>query len=307
METLRTVTRSFVCMDTIINITAVSSISTEAVNTSIDRAFAAFRYVEETCSRFDSNSELRRLSLNPGVSQPVSPLLFEGLRFARQLAEITGGIFDPTVGQLLERKGFTRHYLTGFPPAPVPIPLTPVSYQDIVIDEQEQTITLIKPLLLDLGAVAKGLAVDLATRELENYDGYLIDAGGDIFAGGRNERDEPWQIGIQHPLQTDQNICVLRISDMAVCTSGSYERRSPLDGGTHHLLNPYTEKSSGELISCTVVAPFTMLADGLSTAVFLLEQRRGLEMLESMNFEGLTVSSTLDLTMTTQMKRYVYE
>lgn len=307
MATLHAVARSSIFMDTVIAIKAVSSLSAEAVNAGIDRAFAAFRYVEETCSRFDDKSELRLLSLKPGVPQPVSPLLFEALRFARQLADTTGGIFDPTVGQLLERKGFARHYLTGFTPALLPFSATPVSYRDFELDEQERTVTLLKPMLLDLGAVAKGLAVDLAKRELEGYNGYLIDAGGDLFAGGRNERGEPWHIGIRHPLQTDQNICVLRISDMAVCTSGNYERRSPLDGVTHHLLDPYTETCSDELISCTVIAPYTMLADGLSTAVFLLGQRRGLEMLESMEFEGLTISSALDLTMTAQMKRYLYE
>lgn len=307
MAALNVLTRSSIFMDTVIAVKVVSSFSIETVNAGIDRAFASFRHVEEACSRFDESSELRHLSLKPGAAQPVSPLLFEALRFARLLAETTDGIFDPTVGQLLERKGFARHYLTGISPAPLPDSPAHVSYRDFVLDEQERTVTLINPLLLDLGAVAKGLAVDLAKRELEEHNGYFIDAGGDLFVGGRNEQDEPWRIGIRHPLQIGQNICSLRISDMAVCTSGSYERISPLDGVTHHLLDPYSEASRDELMSCTVIAPFAMLADGLSTAVFLLGQQRGLELLESMDMEGLAVASNLDVTMTAHMKRYLYE
>ncbi|WP_040950255.1 FAD:protein FMN transferase [Gorillibacterium massiliense] len=307
MAAMRMITHSFIAMDTVVNLKVVSNDSAEAVNESIERAIAAFRLVEETCSRFDGNSELRKLSLTISSPQRVSPLLFESLRFARQLAETTGGIFDPTIGQLLERKGFARHYLTGSSPAPLPDSPVSVSFRDFELDEHKRTITLFKPMLLDLGAVAKGVAVDLAKRELEEHCGYLIEAGGDLFAGGLNGHGEPWHVGIRHPLETDRTIRVLRISDMAVCTSGSYERRSPLDGTTHHLLDPHTKSSSDELLSCTVIAPYAMLADGFSTAVFLLGRSRGLEMLNSMGFEGLLISSSCDLSTTAKMKRYVYE
>ncbi|MEK8127135.1 FAD:protein FMN transferase [Paenibacillus filicis] len=307
MATMHSVTRSSICMDTVITVQCVSSHSRETIVAGIERAFTAFRSVETACSRFDENSELRRLSLKPGVAQPVSAVLFEALRFARQLAETTEGVFDPTVGELLERKGFARHYLTGCTPPPLPFPSTPVSYRDFTLDEQDRTVTLWKPLLLDLGAVAKGLAVDWANKELEGHEGYLINAGGDLLAHGYNELGNPWRIGIRHPHQPGQQIRTLQISDMAVCTSGSYERRSPSDDSTHHLLDPYTEASSQELLSCTVVAPYAMLADGLSTAVFLLGQKRGLQLLETMNIEGLVISSAQDIATTTQMRRFLYE
>lgn len=305
MTTLHTISRSAICMDTIIAVKTVSSRSTEETNASIDKAFAIFRNVEAICSRFDENSELRRLSLKPFVSQPVSPLLFEALRFAIELAYATDGIFDPSVGRLLERKGFSRHYLTGCIPDPLQSQQVQASYNDIQLDEQERTVTLLKPILLDLGAVAKGLAVDLAKRELEQHEGFFINAGGDIFAGGCNERNEPWHIGIRHPLQPDSNICVLRISDSAVCTSGGYERKNPLDGVTHHLLDPRTEKSSSELLSCTVIAPYAMLADGLSTAAFLLGRQRGLALVESLDQDGFIITSALEISMTEQIKRYL--
>jgi len=306
MPALKVIARSAIFMDTLVAIKAVSSSPEETINAGIDRAFAAFRFVEETCSRFDESSELRRLSLRTGVPQPVSMLLFEALRFAVKLAETTSGTFDPTVGRMMERKGFGRHYLSGRSPVPLPhsAPAQPETYLDISFDERHRTITLLRPLLLDLGAVAKGMAVDLAKREMEHHEGCLIDAGGDIFAGGTNERCEPWRIGIRHPLQPDAYIHTVRISGGAVCTSGSYERRSPKEAETHHLLDPQSGASSGELLSCTAIAPLAMLADGFSTAAFLLGSRCGLELLESAGLEGLTVSSALDVSMTRGMKRY---
>jgi thiamine biosynthesis lipoprotein len=72
-----------------------------------------FAVVEQACSRFDPNTELRQLLARPGETVQVSPVWFEAVRFAVHLARTTGGAFDPTVGRQLEQHGFNRHYLTG--------------------------------------------------------------------------------------------------------------------------------------------------------------------------------------------------
>ena len=91
--------------------------------------------------------------------------------------------------------------------------------------------TLHRPLLLDLGAVAKGLAIDMAARELQPFENFAIDAGGDLYFGGCNAAGEPWSVGIRHP-RGDGLLDTLRVSDAAVCTSGDYERRHRC--GTSH-------------------------------------------------------------------------
>ena len=92
-------------------------------------------------------------------------------------------------------------------------PSADVSFRDVTIDETAQTVTLQRPLLLDLGAVAKGLAVDLAARELAPLRDFAIDAGGDLYLGGTNRDGQPWSIGIRHPRQPGACIAAVRVSE----------------------------------------------------------------------------------------------
>ena len=77
-----------------------------------------------------------------------------------------------------------------------------------------------KPLVIDLEAVAKGFAINLAANELNDFAGFVVSAGGDLFADGVDENGAPWKIGIQHPENKDQVISVLEVPNQAVCTLG---------------------------------------------------------------------------------------
>lgn len=289
--------RAALHMDTVVSLHVVSSEPAHVVQKRLDQALLAFQAVERVCSRFSPESELCRLSQRVGEAVPVSPLLFESLWIAWEIADLTEGVFDPTIGHKMEANGFNRNYLTGEKTTPLAAPTEPVTYRDLVLDESARTVLLQKPLQLDLGAVAKGLAVDLATRELRNCPGFLINAGGDLYAGGRNEHDEPWRIDIQHPTRPDETITSVLLEDQAVCTSGSYERISSHAPDTHHLLDPHTGTSPQQLLSCSVIAPFAMLADACSTAAFLLGADRGANLLESLGLRGIFVTPDLTVTM----------
>ena len=293
-------------MDTIVTIKVVTSQSKMDIEESMARAFDAFYRVENVCSRFNNQSEISRLCTRIGTPVPVSPLLFEAIRFAREVADVTAGAFDPTVGNTLGLYGFNRHYLTGDQSTPITSdPHVPVSYLDIDLDEEKRTVLLRQPLVLDLGAVAKGLAVDLAVRELADYEGFFVDAGGDIFAGGLNEYGEPWTIGIRHPINTAEIISSLQLSNLAVCTSGSYERPSPVKQGIHHLINPRSGMSRPDILSCTVIAPYTMMADAFSTAAFILGPEQGIQQLELAGLDGILITPALEMPVTKEMRRYM--
>ena len=150
-----------------------------------------------------------------------------------------------------------------------------------------------KPLLLDLGAVAKGLAIDLAAQELTCFAHAVVEAGGDLSVRGRSATNEPWRVGIRHPRQEGALIEVLHVSDMAVCTSGDYERRGPRGDG-HHLIDPQRGASVDTVASVTVIAPTAMVADALATAAFVLGPARGLRFLEAQGVDGLIYSSALE-------------
>jgi thiamine biosynthesis lipoprotein len=265
---------------------------------SVDDALAWFHEVERTCSRFDPDSELSRLSTRIGARVPVSELLFEAVRFAIAVAEESDGAFDPTLGLLLEERGFNREYRSGVV-VRSPFDADPAaSYRDVQLDADERTIMLARPLLLDLGAVAKGLAIDMAARELEarGFGDFAIDAGGDLYLAGHNADDKPWSVGIRHPRDEGQLYETLRVSNVAVCTSGDYERRisSDIEQDGHHLIDPRTRASATESASVTVLAPSAMVADALATAAFVLGPAEGLDLLERHGVDGLVVTPALE-------------
>jgi thiamine biosynthesis lipoprotein len=256
----------------------------------LDRAFAWFGEIEAVCTRFNGASELRRATERVGVAVAVSPILFEAVRFALLVAERTAGAFDPAVGRRMEARGFNREYRSG---AIVDSGGDgDASYRDVELDEEQRTLRVHRPLTLDLGAVAKGLAVDAAARELTPYHNFAIDAGGDLYLGGCNDRGAPWSVGVRHPRREGELITSFEVSDQAVCTSGDYERE--LAGGEHHILDPRTGTSPRRVASATVVATNAMLADALATAAFVLGPEKGIDLLHEEGVEGLILTPELE-------------
>lgn len=297
--------RAALRMDTVVEMTAVTARPEPEVAAAFDRAFRAFSFVEEVCSRFRPDSELSRLCRQVGTPVRVSALLFEAVRFAREVAALTGGAFDPTIGARLEAFGFNREYLTQVERGSGVDPDNPVSHLDVLLDEGERTIALQRPMVFDLGAVAKGLAIDLAVRDLSGFTGALVNAGGDLFAAGVDANGEPWRIGIRDPARPDGWIESLRLSDAAVCTSGGDLRRSPLQPDLHHVIDARSGLSPTGDLSCTVVAPYAMAADAFATAAFLLGREQGLRLLDQAGLAGAFVGPALDLHINPAMARYL--
>jgi thiamine biosynthesis lipoprotein len=264
-----------------------------AAERAVERAFGWFREAEARCTRFDSESELMRLCGETGRAVTVSAVLFEAVRFAVQVAERSGGAFDPTVGRSMEARGFDRNYRTGAAVASGAA-AEGASWRDIEMDAEKRTIRLRRAMTLDLGAVAKGLAVDAAARELAEFRDFAIDAGGDLYLGGRNERGEAWRVGIRNPLRPGELIARVAVSDGAVCTSGGYERPVAGAAGEHHIVDPRNGRSPREVASATVMAPHAMLADALATAAFVMGPEAGIALLEGAAVQGLIVTPELD-------------
>jgi thiamine biosynthesis lipoprotein len=281
-------------MDTHVSLVAVPGDATIDVDAAFERALEWFRQVEAACSRFDQASEVMGLTRRVGQAVPVSHILFHVVELALAVARASAGAFDPTVGQRLEAQGYNRNYVTGERIVTALDARRPVTYRDVRLNPARQTIRLRAPLILDLGAVAKGFAIDLAARELTAFPGFLVDAGGDLYAGGRNPSGEPWRVGIRHPRQPGALIDRLQISNDAVCTSGDYERPAPAGSEGHHIVDPRSGGSPRDIASVTVVAPTAALADALGTAAFVLGAERGIAFLEEQGVDGLIISPGLE-------------
>jgi thiamine biosynthesis lipoprotein len=274
-------------MDTGVNVQVISKQPRETVEPAVVRALAWFDAIERICTRFDTQSEVMQLLTRVGERVHVSTLLFEVVAFALQLAEQTDGAFDPTVGARLEQLGFNVNYRTG-EAMHSGVDADAGTFRDVRLDRRARTIRLNRALILDLNAVAKGLAIDLAARELQDYADICLEAGGDLYVRGHNPAGEAWRVGIQHPRTDGVLAHTLSLSDTAVCTSGDYERRS--SGGEGHVLDARTWQPVSDLASVTVIASTAMAADGLSTAAMVLGRERGRRFLEDQAVRGVLVA-----------------
>jgi thiamine biosynthesis lipoprotein len=118
---------------------------------------------------------------------------------------------------------------------------------------------------LDPSGLVKGWAVDGAAERLvaAGAESFCINAGGDIVARGRPAADRRWRVGIRHPMKLEQLAAVVAVEDLAVATSGEYERGA-------HIVDPHSGRPPAGLLSVTVVGPGLATADAYATAAFAM-------------------------------------
>jgi thiamine biosynthesis lipoprotein len=250
-----------------------------------------FRVVESTCSRFDPTSELSQLCNSAPVWMTVSPLLFEVLRVALAVSQASRGAFDPTVGAALQSRGFDTHWQTGARRASR-THAQQADWRDVSLDDATGRVRLHRALQLDLGAVAKGFALDLAARAIAGVADCCLVAGGDLLCRGTNARERPWRTAIVHPLATDRSAGTLEVHapEYAICTSGGYARRN---AHGHHLLDPRRPgaPNADSLASATVIAPQAGIADALATAAFVLGAEDARALLEEQGVDAVLIDA----------------
>jgi thiamine biosynthesis lipoprotein len=226
---------------------------------------------DRALSRFRPDSELSRLNAAPGREVPASPLLRTAIASGLFAAELTGGLFDPTLTPALEANGYDRtrrapelplaEALGAAPPRrpAAPNPLAP--WRRVTMDER--TITRPPGLRLDTGGSGKGLAADLLAHRLHGR--WAVDCGGDLRVAGR------FDVHVRHPL-THETAHVFAVADGAVATSGLDTRlwRAPDGSPRHHILDPSTlEPAWTGLIAATALAPTAVEAEALAKAALL--------------------------------------
>lgn len=168
--------------------------------------------------------------------------------------------------------------------------------QLLEIDREAGTVCLRDAAMrLDVGAIAKGYAVEQACRLMrENGWTGTINAGGNVRTVGTKADGAPWRIGIQHPDKADGDyLAVVNATDRAVVTSGDYQRYFEVNGTRyHHLIDPDTHQPAAYVRAVTVLANDSAMADGLSTALFLMSSQDGLKWVEQLDgIEALWVKT----------------
>jgi thiamine biosynthesis lipoprotein len=267
-----------------------------------EQAYAEIERIERKLSVRGGESKVSEINRSAG-SRPVAvdAELYRLIRESIRVSQASSGAFDITVRGLGDLWDFHRPDFRVPAPDVVKSRLERVDYRRIRLGEGSSTVFLEKEGMgISLGGIAKGYAVDRAVAVLREsgIKGGIVSAGGDLFAFGRKGNGEFWKVGVRNPRDQSRNISVLPVSDLAVATSGDYERYRMVDGRRyHHILDPRTGYPSKGCMSVTVVAKNALEADALATAAFVLGPEEGLALLEKLpDIEGVVVDSNGKIT-----------
>lgn len=223
----------------------------------------------------------------------VDRRIIDMLLYAKQMYADTDGAVNVAMGSVLS---LWHNYRTVGKDDPKEASLPPMDalqeaakHTDItkmVIDEQNGTVTLTDPdMTLDVGAIAKGYAAECIARSLEEkgITGYVLNIGGNVRTIGSKPDGAPWTVGIENPDGGDEYLAYLQLSGQALVTSGSYQRYYIVDGKRyHHIIHPDTLMPAEGFVSVSVLCKDAGLGDALSTALFCMSQKAGLELIESL-------------------------
>lgn len=195
------------------------------------------------------------------------------------MAKETGGALEPTIYPVLTAWGFTTEDTHVPSDTEISELLENVGYERVSLEDRN--VRLESGVMLDLGAVGKGYAGDLAARVLQEngITSALLDIGGNIQAVGTKPDGSPWRLGLRDPF-SDGTLGVLEISNMAVVTSGNYERYFVGEDGKQygHIIDSATGyPAESSLASVTVIAEEGRLCDALSTSLFVMGPDRAAE------------------------------
>ena len=285
-------------MGTMVEITGIG-VSEATFREAAGAAFRDMRTIHDALTPVASDSAMaafnRRATADwTPLEGPLRPLLPRALSVQRA----SGNAFNPHLGRLVGLWGFREPPFPGQPPEQSAIDgLLGAGAGDWALAlrrGKRLEARLTQPgAALDLGGIAKGFALDRATRILRErgVSDALINAGGDLRALGRRG-DRPWRVGIRNPRDRDAVMAVVALEPgEAIVTSGDYERTFQHDGRRyHHLLDPATGRPARAAQQATVLGPRGTEADAWSTALFVAG-KRGLDLLGPTQ-PGLVIDDT---------------
>lgn len=265
----------FFAMNTYITVTSYGDYAGKANRLAQEK----IETLEALWSVNDEGSEIYRANHSGGKPVELSRETAEIVSFALQMAEETEGALEPTIYPVLTAWGFTEEENRIPSAGELKQLLQKVGYDKVKLKGNE--LRLKEGTQLDLGAVGKGYAGDEVIRILkqEGITSALLDIGGNIQAVGSKPDGSDWRLGLRNPFGED-NLGVIEISDVAVVTSGSYERYFIGEDGKQygHILNPATGRpAESGLASVTVIGKEGKLCDALSTSLYVMGLDKAIE------------------------------
>ena len=248
----------------------------------LDAAFAELETVEQVLSLYRPESQVCQLNRHRVLNRP-HPYLLEVLAMAERTAELSEGAFDISVQPLWEQFAACRKQSRLPTGSEIANARACVDWR--AIEFSADHVRLRAPVTaITLNGIAQGFAADRALAALRDHgvEQALVNAG-EIGSLGRKSAGSDWTVGIQHPREPDSLVAIAELRGRSLATSGDYETTFTEDFAKHHIFDPRTGESPGELASVSIAAPTAMQADALSTAAMVLGPDRTLRLMETLN------------------------
>lgn len=284
--------KSGMFFDTFITISIYDRNDPEILN----ECFRLCSEYENMLSATINGSDIDRINSSNGAITPVSYDTYKLIEDSIYYSEISDGLFDISI--------YPVYSLWDFRDSDARIPndsdiqdaLTHVNYNNIVLNSEQSVKLSDKSSAIELGGIAKGYIADMLADYLKkcNISSAIINIGGDIHVIGAKSNNTPFVIGIKDPNNTQDVLCALKINDICVATSGTYERSFEYEGKIfHHILNPKTGyPADTDIKSVTVITDSSEKADALCTCLILFGSQRALDFIENEeNTEAIIVTN----------------
>jgi len=254
---------------------------------SVQAAFDELVRIDELMSDYKPASPLSQINKN-AFKAPVAAgeEIMEVLSLSKKYSKLSEGTFDVTIGPVVDL--WRNSQKQGKKPSDRELAdaKAKVGYEKLILNDSDNTVSFAaEGMRLDLGAVAKGYAIDSAVAVMKQTGAVagLVEVGGDVMTFGVPPKPKKhWLIGLQDPTQQEDLLLVLKVNAMAVATSGNYQRYEQIEGKKHsHIKNPKTLHAADSLKSVTIIAPTAVIADILATTVSVIGPQKGLALIET--------------------------
>lgn len=266
----------------------------------IDMAIEEVRRIEDLLSTFKETSQTNLINRNAGIqSVKVDNELIQLIKRSIKISAITQGAFDITYGSIDKSLWNFDTTMTALPDLKIALKsVCLIDYKNMMIDDQDSTVILKhRGMRIGFGGIGKGYAADRAKQILQNIGikSGIVNAAGDLVTWGKQVNDKNWTIGIADPNQCGQLFSALNISNMAIATSGNYEKYITIDGKKYsHTIDPKTGLPVTGIKSVTILCPSAELADALATPIMVMGIHVGLDLINQLQHVACIIIDDAD-------------
>lgn len=264
-------------------------------NARIAEAVNEIKRIEKLLTTFSDDSQTNLINRNAGIAPvKVDREVFNIIERSIRISQLTQGAFDITYGSIDKKLWNFDQQMTSLPdPHTAKQMVRLINYRNVILDNDNCTIFLKEAgMRIGFGGIGKGYAAECAKQVMlqNGVTSGIVNASGDLTAWGYQPNGKPWTIGIANPDNAYQSFSHLEITDMAVATSGNYEKFVIIDGKKYsHTINPRTGLPVTGIKSVTIISPNAEIADAMATPVTIMGIEVGLNMINQIKGLGCII------------------